>query len=157
MLKLLCKHLSGDAKAKVGEHHRTLGSALDAVQDHYGNPRAIWAKVKKDFESAVGNYQRDWGVYGQQKRVLAIAKTEEFIREAEGLATEFPDALQNEVYSSSTTHLLRKILPRDYSERVNDAISNVDSSDKDKLKAIKDFLESKKKSAILGVDPEIDL
>ena len=45
-VKLLCKYLSADAKAKVGEHHRTLGSALNALQDHYGNPRAIWAKVK---------------------------------------------------------------------------------------------------------------
>ena len=87
---------------------------------------------------------------------MAIARTEEFIREAEGLAAKFTDALQNEVYSSSTTHLLRKVLPREYSETVNDAISDVDSSDKDKLKAIKDFLETKKKSAILGIDPELE-
>merc|ERR1712090_79700 len=33
-VKLLRKHLSGDTKAKVGEHHRTLGSALNALQDH---------------------------------------------------------------------------------------------------------------------------
>ena len=83
---------------------------------------------------------------------MAIAKTEEFIREAEGLAIDFPDALQNEVYSSSTTYFLRKILPRDYSEKVNDAITSVDFSDKEKLKAIKTLLEAKKMSAILGVD-----
>ena len=30
----------------------------------------------------------------------------------------------------------------------------MNSSDRDKLKAIKDFLETKKKSAILGINPE---
>ena len=47
-------------------------------------------------------------------------------------------------------------MPRKYSEEVNDAIADVNSSDKDKLKAIKDFLKTKKKSAILGIDPELD-
>ena len=87
---------------------------------------------------------------------MAIARTEEFIQEAESLAADFADSLENEVYSSSTTHLLKKILPREYSEKVNDAITDVNSSDKDKLKAIKDFLETKKKSAILGIDPELE-
>ena len=83
-----------------------------------------------------------------------VVRTEEFTRGAEGLAADVADALENEVYSSSTTHLLKKILPRECSEEVNDAITDVNPSDKDKLKAIKDSLETKKKSAILGINPE---
>merc|ERR1712074_451021 len=155
-VKILRKYLTGDARLKIGEYHKTLVSALDALQDYFGNPRAIWAKAKKNLQDAVGNYRKDWGVYGQQRRVMAIARTEEFIREAESLAADFGDVLENEVYSSSTTHLLKQILPQRYSEEVNDAIADVNMSEKDKLKAIKDFLVTKKKSAILGIDPELE-
>ena len=80
--------------------------------------------------------------------------TEEFAGEAEGLAADSTDALENEMYSSPTTHLLKKILPREYSEEVNDATTDVNPSERDELKAIKDLLETKKKSAILGINPE---
>ena len=86
----------------------------------------------------------------------AIARTEEFLREAENLADDFADVLENEVFSSSTTYLLRKILPWKYTEQINDTIADVYASDKVKLMAVKDFLMMKRKSAILGIDPELE-
>ena len=80
--------------------------------------------------------------------------TEEFIGEAEGSATDFANALENEMYSTSATHLLKKRLPREYRKKVNDAVTDVNPSNKDKLMAIKDFLETKKRSATLGINPE---
>merc|ERR1712105_191263 len=109
-VKLLRKHLTNDAYQLIGKHHRTLDSALDALIKYFGNPRAIWTKTKRDLHDAVGNQRKDWGFYGQQKRVLAIARTKEFVEEAECLATEFPNILGSEVYSGSTIRLLYKIL-----------------------------------------------
>ena len=115
---------------------------MDALESYYGNPRAIWGKCKHDLENAVGNFQRDWGTYGTQKRVMAIARTEDFIREAEMLAKEFSE-LENEIYSSGTTALLSRVLPKEYSEKVNDTIADVNSTEQQKLDAIKKFLEIK--------------
>merc|ERR1712105_401809 len=108
----------------------------------------------------MGTGNGDWGFYGQQKRVLAIARTEEFVEEAESLATDFPNILEGEVYSGSTIRLVYKILPKGYTEEINDFITadrtDVYVSDKQRLMAIKHFLAEKRKSAILGADPEFD-
>ena len=100
------------------------------------------------------------GSYGKQKRVLAIARTEEFVEEAESLATDFPNILEGEVYSGSTIRLLYKILPKGYIEEINDLITadrtDVYVSDEKRLIAIKHFLAEKRKSAILGTDSGFD-
>ena len=62
----LRKYLSGEAKQRVGDHHKNLKSALQCLTDNYGNPRAIWTESKKDLLKAVGNYRKDkielhWG------------------------------------------------------------------------------------------------
>ena len=64
---MLRRYLTNDAHQLVGGYHKTLDSALDALQEYFGNPRAIWAKAKRDLHNAVGNFHRDWGFYGQQK------------------------------------------------------------------------------------------
>ena len=151
-VKKMRQYLAGEAKVKVGEYHTNLDSALKALEDYYGNPRAIWARCRKQLEDAVGNFRTDWGVYGSQKRITAIARTQDFIREAETLATDFPEILENEVYSGNTNSLLRKVLPREYTEKINDVISDINSSDKEKIGTIKKYLEGKKRSAILGLD-----
>ena len=156
-IRKLLEYLSGDARTKVGEHHVSIKTAMESLKSYYGNPRAIWLKRRQDLENEVGNFSRDWGVYGSQKRVMAIAKVQEFVREAEILAKEFPDALDNEVYSSNTTALLRKVLPHEYTEKINDTIVDVNKSDKEKLIAIKAFLETKIAFAMLAVDPSSEV
>ena len=92
--------------------------------------------------------------------MLAIARTEEFVKEAKNLATDFPNILEGEVYSGSTIRLLYKILPKGYTEEINDFITadrtDVYVSDKQSLTAIKHFLAEKRKSAILGANSEFD-
>ena len=48
--------------------------------------------------------------------------------------------------------MLKKILPKDYIEKVNDTIADVTASAEQKMKSIKAFLEQKKTSALMVVD-----
>ena len=70
----------------------------------------------------------------------------EFLRQSHYLATEFKQ-LRSEVYSSATFTLIKKILPADYIEKVNDIVVDVTTSAEQKMKKIKEFLERKKVSA----------
>ena len=47
-VKTLIKCLKGDAKATIGEHHKTLQDALKQLEDNYGCPRLIVEKYSKD-------------------------------------------------------------------------------------------------------------
>ena len=150
-VRTLIKYLGGEAKKRCGDHYSDLDQALDALKEFYGNAALIWLKTRNEFESAFGNLQKEWGEYGDPVRVTAIARVIEFLRQADHLAKEYPE-LMSEVYSSSTLSLLRKILPRDYIEKVNDTISDVSASSQSKMASIKSFLERKKTSALMGVE-----
>ena len=92
-----------------------------------------------------------WGFYGSQTRVVAIAGSIEFLREAEELAKTYPE-LRNEVYNSSTSKLLKRAMPKEYIEKINDLISGCRATEKEKIENIRLFLEAKKDSAVNGVD-----
>ena len=110
----------------------------------------IWTKTKNDFESSFANSAGVWGEYGEPTRVTAIACVIKFLHQSHYLITEFTE-LKSEIFSSSTFALLKKILPEDYIEKVNDAAADVTASAKEKMKKIKEFLEMKKISALMGV------
>ena len=97
-VETLRKFLSGEAKARVGEHYKNIEDALKCLLDNYGNPKIIWSESKRMLIEEVGDYNKDWGKLGSQLRVSAIGKCVEFLREAELLATEYPE-LFNSVYS----------------------------------------------------------
>ena len=84
-------------------------------------------------------------------RVSAIARVIEFLRQCNHLSTEFSE-LKAEIFSTSTFTLIRKILPRDYMEKVNDTIVDVTASTEQKMLTIKRFLKDRKTSALMGVD-----
>ena len=90
---------------------------------------------------------RVWGKYGDEKRVMAISKVIEFLREAMELAEAYEE-LKTEIYHSSTLKLILKIMPHDYYEKFNDLISGQKISMKEKFLSAKDLLEVKKSSAI---------
>ena len=150
-VKTLLKYLGGEAKKRCGDHYTDLESALEALKEFYGNAALIWLKTRNEFENAFSNLQKEWGEYGDPARVTAIARVIEFLRQSDHLAKEYPE-LTSEVYSSSTLSLLRKVLPRDYIEKVNDTISDVSASSEEKMSSIKSFLERKKTSALMGVE-----
>ena len=72
----------------------------------------------------MGNYMMDWGVPGSQERIMSIAQTSEFLREAMSLAAEFKD-LENKIFSSGTMTLLARVLPRDYMEQIYEQVGSV--------------------------------
>ena len=150
-VRTLIKYLGGEAKKRCGDHYSDLDKALEALKEFYGNAALIWLRTRNEFDGAFSNLQKEWGEYGDPARVTAIARVIEFLRQADHLATEYPE-LSSEVYSSSTLTLLRKVLPRDYIEKVNDTISDVSASSQDKMESIKTFLERKKTSALMGVE-----
>ena len=155
--KKVLQYLEGEAKVKIGIHHKDVKSIFKTLEEFFGNPRAIWTKCRKDLEDEVGkDFRKQWGNYGSNQRVLAIARVIEFIRQAEVLGIEFPDALGAEVFSSNTLHLLKCVMPREYIEKVNDAVCSINISDKDKIMKIKDFLEEKRRSAVMGAEGEGD-
>ena len=150
-VKTLLKYLGGEARKRCGDHYDDLESALQALKEFYGNAALIWLKTRNEFESAFSNLHKEWGEYGDPARVTAIARVIEFLRQSAHLAKEYPE-LTSEVYSSSTLSLLRKVLPRDYIEKVNDTISDVSATSEQKMNKIKEFLEKKKTSALMGVE-----
>ena len=46
-VETLRKYLSGEAKARVGEHFKNIDDAFKCLVDNFGNPAVIWAESKK--------------------------------------------------------------------------------------------------------------
>ena len=138
-IKTLIKYLKGDAKASIGQHHKTLESALQQLEDNYGSPRLIVEKYVRDYEKSFGNI-RQWGKHGSKERVDAINKTTDFIRNLEDLATNHPGHLKGEIYSKQTLLLLTKGMPHDYTKRLNETCGHKDPYE-DWFSAIFDILE----------------
>ena len=88
-------------------------------------------------------------MYESNERVMAVARTLEFIRQIAVFAKDFPE-LKNEVYSSNTTNLLFKVMPRDYIEKINEEITDVNITEFQKIAKIKTVLEKKRVSALLA-------
>ena len=151
-VEVLRKHLTGEAKKLVGDHHKDLDSALKALVDHFGDPTKIWKSCKEDAKKKLGgNFAECWGFYGDQKRVLAIAAAIEFLREASELAVNY-SKLTNEVYHSSTFEFLMELFPRDYLEKFNDIVEQDEDTFKKRIENVLKFLEERKKSAMGAVD-----
>ena len=93
-VKTLMKHLKGDAKHTIGEHHISLKSALKQLEDNYGCPRLIVEKYTRDYDKALGSI-RSWGKHGTKESVDAINRTVDFIRNLENLATDHPGHLKS--------------------------------------------------------------
>ena len=149
-VETLRKYLSGEAKARVGEHFKNIDDAFKCLIDNFGNPAVIWAECKKELVKKVGgDFNSSWGRFGSQQRVSAIGKCLEFLREAEEMAKDYPE-LVNEVYSLSTFELLTHVLPYEYNSRICDEIGNVRTSQKEKMLVIQDYLELKQQGALVA-------
>ena len=125
-VKTLMKYLKGSAKSTIGEHHISLKSALDQLEDNYGSPRLIVDKYLRDFDKSYGNV-RHWGKHGSKERVEAINKTLDFLRNLESLCNDHPDHLRSEIYSCSTLTLITKGMPYDYTKKLNERCTHKDT------------------------------
>ena len=151
-VKTLLKYLKGEAKLRVGEHQPSLDAALDVLIEFYGNPSMIWLKCRQDFENSFsGDIAKHWGELGSSKRVDAIARVMEFIRQAKQYATEYPE-LNNEIISSHTVNLLTKSMPVDYLEMVYLAIEDASATPLSKIEKMEEILGKLKTCGILAVN-----
>ena len=146
------KYLTGETKKLVGGHQKYLNSAMDALEEYFGDTSKIWEKCKLNVKKKlVGNFGESWGSYGDQKRVLARAKAIEFLREAAELAENYPE-LTNEIYHSTTLALMKDLFLFDYIEKYNDIVKEKNIDEKKKLENLIRFLKQIKRSAIKGVE-----
>ena len=151
-VRTLLKYLKGDAKAKVGDHQPNLEIALEVLVGFYGNANLIWMKYRQDFEQTFsGDVARHWGELGSTKRVDAIAKVMEFIRQAQQYAVEYPD-LKEEIISSHTVTLLTKTMPLEYLEIVYLVMEDVAATPKEKIDKMQEILGKLKNCGILAVN-----
>ena len=147
-VEVLRKHLTGQAKILIGDHYTDIDKALQSLIDYFGDEQRIWDKSKEKFENYfTGNSERVWGKYGDDKRVMAISKVIEFLREAMELAESYEE-LHGEIYHKSNLTLILKTLPKDYYKKFNDLINGQKIPMKEKFESAKDLLEVEKNSAI---------
>ena len=151
-VKTLMKYLKGEAKARVGDHQPSLEAALDVLVEFYGNASLIWMKCKQDFQQGFsGDIAKHWGDLGSTKRVDAIAKVMEFIRQALQYADDYPK-LKEEIISSHTVAILTSTMPVDYLEMVYLAIEDADATPQDKIDKMQEILGKLKTCGILAVN-----
>ena len=79
-VEVLQKHLTGNAKTLLGDHYTDIEKAMQSLIEYFGNKNKIWSKCKNEFLNHFsGNPRKIWGLYGENKRVMAISKVMEFL------------------------------------------------------------------------------
>ena len=155
-VRTLLKYLKGDARARVGDHQPTLEAALQVLEDFYGNPNLIWLKYRQEFEKEFsGNMNTKWGALGSTKRVDAIAKLIEFIRQAIQFAQDYPQ-LKEDIMSAYTVKLLMRSMPLEEVRMVYLSIDEINATHKEKIEKIQDILEKLKSCGILAVNELVE-
>ena len=143
-VKTLMKYLKGEAKVVIGDHHKSIDIALEALSEAFGNAWLILQRLRDNFDKTLGHF-RYWGRHGTIERLNAINRTLDFIRQLESLAEDYSTELYNEVYHSSTIKLITKGMPTEFTMKMNETCDVKDSLE-DWMLRISDILESKKKS-----------
>ena len=154
--KLLLKYLKGDARARVGDHQPSLDAALQVLESFYGNPNLIWLKYRQEFEKEFsGNVLNKWGSLGSTKRIDAIAKLMEFIRQSLQFSEDYPQ-LKDDILSAGTVKLIMKSMPAEEIRMVYLSVDDVAATHQEKIVKIQDILGKLKNCGILAVNELID-
>ena len=155
-VRTLVKYLRGDAKARVGDHQPDLDSAIKVLEDFYGNPNLIWLKYKQEFEREFsGNINKKWGELGSTKRVDAIARLMEFIRQSIQFAEDYPQ-LKEDILSAHTVKLLMKSMPQEEVRMVYLSVEEITATHQEKIEKIQEILGKLKNCGILAVNELVD-
>ena len=155
-VRTLLKYLKGDARARVGDHQPNLDAALQVLESFYGNPNLIWLKYRQEFEKEFsGNVLSKWGSLGSTKRIDAIAKLMEFIRQALQFSEDYPQ-LKDDILSAGTVKLIMKSMPAEEIRMVYLSVDDVAATHQEKIEKIQDILGKLKNCGILAVNELID-
>ena len=142
-VEVLRKHLTGNAKTLLGDHYTDIEKAMQSLIEYFGNKNKIWSKCKNEFLNHFsGNPRKIWGLYGENKRVMAISKVMEFLRQAIELAESCKE-LKNEIYHSSTLKTVTQVLPVEYYEKLNE-ITTIDAEPKEVIESALKLLDAKR-------------
>ena len=125
---------------------------MKVLEDFYGNPNLIWLKYRQDFEKEFsGNINKKWGELGSTKRVDAIAKLMEFIRQALQFSEDYPQ-LKDDILSAHTVKLLMRSMPQEEVRMVYLSVEEVNATHHEKIEKIQDILGKLKNCGILAVN-----
>ena len=115
------------------------------MKDFYGNPNLIWIRYKQEFEKEFGgSIGNRWGALGSTKRVDAIAKMLEFIRQAIQFSQEYPQ-FKEDILSAHTVKLLMKSMPHEEVRMIYLSIDEVNASHLEKIEKIQEKAEARAK------------
>ena len=151
-VKTLVKHLKGEAKKTVGEHHSKLTDALDDLTTSFGNPQWIWQTLRDDLEKKT--HHRAWGNNNTFERLKTLNLMLDFIRRAEALAKEHR-GLYAEVYSASTISMIKILVPSNYRDKINLNVPMA-CNNEDKLSRIHAILDAEKEATLNGIPDNIN-
>ena len=110
-VEVLRKYLTGDAKAIIGDHYKTFKEAIDRLIETYGSSIKVWEGVKETFVKTCKE-PKHWNKDGSKEKLRVVNTALEFLREADSLATDYPDQLKNTIYSVYTLESVILVFPR---------------------------------------------
>ena len=156
-LKVLMKHLTGNAKTFVMGNHSNLDSAVKALLQNYGDKKIIWKSTKDNFRKRFnGEFKKIWGSYGDKTRVDSLEHVKAFITRSMDLAEKYP-SLSQEIYHSSTFDMICDVIPKEYYKGYNDFMNNTDANVEDHFMYLKDYLQQQQNSARTAASKNVEL
>ena len=103
------KYLKGFAKDVTGDNHKTFDEVIKSLVYTFGNPSNTWDTRMENFTRKCTN-PKGWSSTGSHERLSLIARTCEFLREAEQLACDYKE-LESTVYSKATIDAVIQVIP----------------------------------------------
>ena len=120
------------------------------------NPNKFLDGYSQEFEKEFsGNVLSKWGSLGSTKRIDAIAKLMEFIRQALQFSEDYPQ-LKDDILSAGTVKLIMKSMPAEEIRMVYLSVDDVAATHQEKIEKIQDILGKLKNCGILAVNELFD-
>ena len=110
------KYLKGFAKEITGDTHKTFEGIMKVLIDTFGAPFNTWETRMENFKRKCTN-PKGWSNIGSQERLGLVAKTCEFLREAEQLASDYKE-LETDIYSKGTIDAVIQVIPPIISDKI---------------------------------------
>ena len=145
-VEVLRKYLQGDAKQFIGENFDSIDKAFEALLEHYGLARRTWDCKLRDFLKLVDKPQV-WTSVGSRERLRLLTKFQEFIREAEKLASDHPD-MKSTIISHETVAKFIKVVPIELTAKAQELGDGPKTKDDKRFQNFKIVLEKELSYAV---------
>ena len=110
------KYLKGFAKEVTGDNHKTFDDLIKYLIKTFGNPDNTWSTRLENFVRKCTN-PKGWSSIGSHEILGLVARTCEFLREAEQLASDYKE-MESTVYSKGTIDAVIQVIPPIISDKI---------------------------------------